>query len=120
MDLGDVLWAMVAFFFWFMFFWMFIAVFGDIFRRDDLSGWGKAGWMLVIFVLPFLGLLIYVISRPRMTEQDLQLVRQRGYEPGAARYSAADEVAKLAKLRDAGEISPDEYEQMKSRALAKV
>ena len=117
MDLGDVLWAMLAFLFWVMFFWMFIAIFSDIFRRSDLSGWGKAGWIVVIFVLPFLGILIYLITRPKPTEAELQLVRQREYG-GAVGYSTADELAKLAKLRDAGDITADEYEAAKSRALA--
>ena len=61
---GDVLWSMVVFFFWFMFIWMFIAIFSDIFRRD-LSGWSKAGWIILIVVLPFLGILIYLIVRPK-------------------------------------------------------
>jgi predicted membrane channel-forming protein YqfA (hemolysin III family) len=116
-DLGDVLWAMLAFLFWVMFFWMFIAVFGDIFRRDDLSGWGKAGWILLVFVLPLIGLLIYVISRPRMSERDMQLM---GRYDERGRYSAADEVAKLAQLRDAGEISPDEFERLKNSAMTRI
>jgi hypothetical protein len=62
--LGDLLWSMLVFFFWFMAIWVFIAVFADIFARPDLSGWAKAGWILLIFVLPFLGALIYVIARP--------------------------------------------------------
>ena len=45
MDLGDLLWAMLAFLFWFMVIWIFVAAFGDIFRREDLSVWGKAGWI---------------------------------------------------------------------------
>ena len=119
MDLGDVLWAMLAMFFWVMVFWMFIVVFGDIFRRNDLSGWGKAGWVILIFVLPFIGLLIYTIVRPRGMEQELQIVGRSVPEPRAG-YSVADEVGKLAKLRDAGEITAEEYETMKSRALARV
>jgi hypothetical protein len=59
-NLGEVLWAMLVFFFWFMAIWIFINVFGDIFRREDVSGWGKAGWIFLIFVLPFLGVLITV------------------------------------------------------------
>jgi uncharacterized membrane protein len=62
---GTFMWGMLAFFFWFMFIWMFIATFADIFRRRDLSGWGKAAWIAVIVILPFLGILIYVIARPR-------------------------------------------------------
>jgi hypothetical protein len=62
--LTELLWSMLVFFFWFMAIWVFIAVFADIFARPDLSGWAKAGWILLIFVLPFLGALIYVIARP--------------------------------------------------------
>jgi hypothetical protein len=61
---GTFLWGMVAFFFWFVLIWMFIAAFADIFRRRDLSGWAKAGWILVIAALPLIGILIYVIARP--------------------------------------------------------
>jgi len=64
--LGNVIWAMIVFFFWVMFIWMFIAVFADIFRRDDIGGGAKAGWILLIVILPFLGILIYVIARPRI------------------------------------------------------
>ncbi|MGH2635948.1 MAG: SHOCT domain-containing protein, partial [Actinomycetota bacterium] len=111
MDLGEFLWSMLAFFFWFMVVWMVITVFGDIFRRDDVSGWGKAGWILLIVVLPFLGILVYVIARPRMTEQDRRIAsRMHDRSRRLAGYSAADEVAKLASLRDAGELTAEEYE----------
>ena len=69
-NLGNVLWAMLVFFFWIMAIWIFIAIFSDIFRRRDLSGWAKGGWIFLIFILPFLGALIYMIARPKMTEQD--------------------------------------------------
>ena len=121
MNLGEFLWGLLAFFFWFMAIWIFIAVFGDIYRRDDLSGWGKAGWIVLIFVLPFIGVLIYLIARPKMTEQDRRLVQTAmERERRVAGYSAADEVAKLAQLRDAGEITADEYEEMKRRAMLEV
>ena len=70
---GELMWTMLAFFFWFMLIWMFIHVFADIFRRDDLSGGAKAGWILLIFILPLFGILIYVIVRPTMTEQDREM-----------------------------------------------
>jgi hypothetical protein len=63
-DFGDVMWTMFAFFFWFMLIWMFIAIFADIIRRRDLSGGAKAGWILLIFILPLFGILIYLIARP--------------------------------------------------------
>ena len=62
--LGNLLVAMIAFFFLFLCIWLFIAVFADIFTRPDLSGWGKAGWVLLIFILPVIGILIYLIARP--------------------------------------------------------
>jgi hypothetical protein len=67
--LGSVLWTMLVFFFWFMAIWIFITVFADIFRRNDLGGGAKAGWILLIFILPFLGALIYVATRPRVDDQ---------------------------------------------------
>lgn len=119
MNLGEVLWAMLVFLFWFMFIWMFIGVFADIFRREDLSGWGKAGWILLIVVLPFLGILIYMIARPKMTEQDRRMLTEaQEAQRRAAGYSAADEIAKLAKLRDEGQITAEEYERLKTQALA--
>jgi len=118
LNLGEVLWAMLAFFFWFMVIWMFIAVFADIFRRNDLSGGMKAMWILLFFILPFLGLLIYMIARPKMTAQDKEMMEQmQEAQRRASGYSAADEVAKLAKLRDSGEITADQYEEMKKRAM---
>ena len=63
-NLGDLLIAMVAFFFLFLAIWLFIVLFADIFGRKDLSGWGKAGWTLLIFILPLIGILIYLIARP--------------------------------------------------------
>ena len=115
---GSFLWATVVFFFWFIFIWMFITIFADIFRRDDLSGGAKAGWIILIVLVPFLGILIYMIARPKMTEQDKEMLaaaqeQQRRLEG----YSPADEIAKLATLRDEGKITPEEYEAMKAKAL---
>jgi Tfp pilus assembly protein PilO len=118
---GSVLWAMVVFFFWFMLIWIFIGVFADLFRRNDLSGWAKAGWLLLIFVVPFLGVLIYLIARPKMTEQDKEMMAaMQERERRATGYSAADEVAKLAKLRDEGKITAEEFEKMKQQAMMQV
>jgi amino acid permease len=118
---GSVLLAMIYFFFIFMLIWMFIAVFADIFRRNDPSGGMKAFWIILIFIIPLLGILIYVIARPKMTEQDKELMAQaQEAQRRAEGYSAADEVAKLAKLRDEGKISAEEYEEMKKRAMLEV
>jgi hypothetical protein len=119
--LGDLLWSMLVFFFWFMAIWVFIGVFADIFRRNDISGWGKAGWVLLIFVLPFIGVLIYLIARPKMTAQDREEIEQaQEAQRRFSGYSAADEIDKLAKLRDSGQISAEEYEDLKRKAMMSV
>jgi Phospholipase_D-nuclease N-terminal len=62
--LGDLLLGILGFFFAILAIWLFIVIFADIFTRPDLSGWGKAGWVLLIFILPVIGILIYLIARP--------------------------------------------------------
>jgi len=120
-NFGDVLWGMLVFFFWFMAIWIFIAVFADIFRRNDISGWAKAGWILLIFLVPFLGALIYIIARPKMTAQDKELLeRSQEAQRRIEGYSPADEIAKLAKLRDDGKITAEEYEDMKKKAMMQL
>jgi hypothetical protein len=116
---GDLLWASIVFFFWFIFIWMFIGVFADIFRRNDIGGGAKAGWIILIVLLPFLGILIYMIARPKMTEQDKQMIDEyQQAERRAAGYSSAEEIAKAKELLDKGAISQEEFEQLKARALA--
>ena len=118
-SLGTILWGMLVFFFWFMAIWIFIAVFADIFRRNELSGLAKAGWIVLIFVIPFLGALIYIIARPRVTSQDVQRMAQaEAAGKAAASVSPADELAKLQQLKDAGTISDAEFEALKQKALA--
>ncbi len=115
---GDVFLSFLVFYFWFMFIWIFIRIFADIFGREDLGGGAKAGWIILIIILPFLGCLIYMIARPKMTEQDRrQIAEAEEMQRRVSGYSAADEIEKLGKLRDEGKITPEEYESMKARAL---
>jgi energy-coupling factor transporter transmembrane protein EcfT len=115
---GNVLWTMIVFFFWLMAIWIFITIFADIFRRNDLSGWAKAGWIFLLFILPFIGALIYVIARPKMTPQDREMMeRAQETQRRLQGYSAADEIQKISTLRDQGKITADEYEQMKRQAM---
>jgi Phospholipase_D-nuclease N-terminal len=118
---GSVLWTMLVFFFWVMAIWIFIALFTDIFRRNDLSGAAKAGWILLIFIVPFIGCLIYMIARPKMTEQDRQMIEQaQEAQRRIEGYSAADEITKLSALRDSGKISAEEYEDLKRKAMMQL
>jgi uncharacterized membrane protein len=120
-NVGSVLWTMLVLFFWVMAIWIFIAIFADIFRRNDLSGWAKAGWIFLIFIVPFLGALIYIIARPKMTAQDKEMMEQaQEAQRRISGYSPADEIAKLAELRDKGEISAEEYTDLKRKATMQL
>ena len=116
--LSDFLITVVWLFFWTMALMIFISVFSDIFRREDLSGGMKAVWIIVIFVLPFLGCLIYMIARPKMTAQDVRSIAQaEAASKAVAGVSTADELTKLTQLRDANVISPQQYEALKAKLL---
>jgi hypothetical protein len=105
---GTVLWSMLVLFFWFAVIWMFIGIFADILRRD-MSGWAKAGWLLLIIILPFLGMLIYLIARPS------SVGNLAGY--GLRNVGSVDEIAKAARLHDEGKITSEEFERLKQQAL---
>ena len=114
----DVFWYLLVFFLWIMFFWIFITVVADIFRLDDMTGWKKAAWLVLIIVLPFLGILIYVIARPKMTAQDVRMITQaEAAQQAAAGVSTADELSKLKQLHTQGVLSDSEYESLKQKAI---
>lgn len=115
----DIFWSMMVFFIWVMAIWLFIALLGDVMRRNDLSGLAKAGWIIFMIVLPFLGALIYIITRPKMTAQDVHMMAQSDAAYRAASgVSTADELSKLGELRAQGVINDQEYEDLKRKALA--
>ena len=119
MTFGELLWGMLVFYLWFMVIWMFIQVFADIFRRENLSGWGKAGWIFLIFVVPFLGILIYMIVRPKNTEQDKRMMAEaQATQARLQGGSAADDIAKAKALLDQGAITQAEFDSIKAKALA--
>ena len=116
----EFFWWMFMFYLVFIVIWMFIRVFADIFRRENLSGWGKAGWIILIFVIPFLGILIYVIARPKNTEQDQRDDgrRCRPSRRGSSGGSSVDDIAKAQALLDKGSITQAEFDAIKAKALA--
>jgi hypothetical protein len=118
----DVMWTMLVFFMWVIWFWLLITIFSDLFRRD-LSGWAKAGWVIFLIILPFLGVLIYLIT------QSKAMAERRNQEAQAAQSQfdsyvrnvsggSAEQIAKGKELLDSGAITPDEYEALKRKALA--
>ena len=122
---GQVFWSMLWFFLWIIWFWLLIIVFSDIFRSQDLSGWGKALWSIFIIFVPYLGVFVYLIARGhKMQEHTLQQAQQqdaamRQYVQNVtASGGTADEIARLADLRDKGVISDAEFQQAKAKALA--
>jgi ABC-type multidrug transport system fused ATPase/permease subunit len=120
----DVFWTMLWFFLFFIWIWLLITIFVDLFRSQDLSGWAKAGWVIFVIILPFLGILFYLIFRGgSMHERALQQAQQqesdfRQYVQETAQTSSADQLSKLADLRDRGVITSEEFDQQKARILA--
>jgi NADH:ubiquinone oxidoreductase subunit 6 (subunit J) len=115
----EFFWYMLLIYIWFMVIWMFIQVFADIFRRENLSGWGKAGWIALLFIVPFLGILIYMIARPKNTEQDQRMMAEaQATQARLVGGSAVDDIAKAQELLDKGAITQAEFDSIKAKALA--
>jgi membrane protein implicated in regulation of membrane protease activity len=120
-----VFWTILEIFLWVIWIWILIWVFIDIFRSQDLSGWGKALWFLFVLFIPLIGVLVYLIARGgKMQEHAAQQAQQddqqfRAYvKEAAGPESTADQLAKLADLRDRGVISAAEFEREKAKILA--
>jgi len=118
-------WTIVEIFLWVIWIWILIYVFIDIFRSRDLSGGAKALWFIFVLFIPLIGVLVYLIARGgKMHERAVQEAQQqdqafRAYVKDAASSgSSADQLAKLADLRDRGVISPEEFEREKAKILA--
>lgn len=117
--------TMLWFFFFVAWIWLLITLVADIFRSHDLSGWGKALWTLLIVILPVLGALIYLIARGEgMAERQVQDYERREQEfrsyvrdVSSNGASTAEELTKLARLRDGGVITAEEFEAQKTKLL---
>ncbi len=122
---ADFFWFMIITFLWVAWILVLIRVFADIFRSDS-SGWAKAGWTIFVIVLPFLGVLVYLIAQGAdMAQRDLSSAAameraQRDYirEVAGGSGSAADDLEKLAALKDRGVLTEDEFSQYKAKLLA--
>jgi hypothetical protein len=121
----DVMWTMLVFFLWITWFWLLFTIWGDIFRRDDISGWGKTGWLIFTVVLPFLGVFVYLISQNQgMTARNVERARaQRAQLDDYVRETAggggaAAEIEKAKALLDSGALTQEEFDAVKRKALA--
>jgi len=123
----DVMWTMLVFFAWLIWFWLLITVFGDVFRRTDLSGLGKAGWIVFVIVLPYLGVLIYMIAQHEgMEQRNMAQVQQSKAQMDdyvrsvASSSDPAEQIAKGKSLLDQGAITQAEFDTLKQKALAQA
>jgi Short C-terminal domain/Phospholipase_D-nuclease N-terminal len=123
--LGDALLTVIEIFVFVTYFWILITIFGDLFRDHQLSGWAKAGWLLFVFVVPLLGMLIYLITRGEgmreraVKEQaDMRRHMDEYIRDTAGGSSPVDELHKLSELKDKGAISDAEFERAKAKLLA--
>ncbi|MFG2601143.1 SHOCT domain-containing protein [Streptomyces sp. NPDC048462] len=128
----NLFWTMLWFFLWIMWLFLLFRVIMDIFRSDDLGGWAKAGWLILALVLPYLGVLIYVIARGKsMGTRDAREAKERDAAfkayvrdaagsdgaGGATKGSHVDDLTRLADLKDKGAITDEEYQQAKTKLL---
>ena len=128
MPLLDVFFATMWLFLWILWIFLLVRIIMDIFRSNDLGGWGKAGWLAFVIILPFLGVLVYVLARGgRMSEHDVADAQAqdkafRSYVRDATQNGGgpADEIAKLADLRDRGVISDSDFQHGKDQVLRRA
>jgi hypothetical protein len=138
----DLFWSFLWFFCLMLWFWLLFRVFGDLFRRHDIGGWGKTGWTIFVICLPFIGVFTYLIAQGRaMADRDVRQAQAVQQETDAYIRSVAtgnghagnghaanghagtgrsgiDEIARAKQLLDSGTITADEFAQLKQRALA--
>jgi hypothetical protein len=121
----DILWTTLIFFAWVIFIWIAITVLIDVFRRDDLSGWGKAAWTIFVVILPWIGVLVYLIAQHQgMAERRAKDVAssQAQFDNAVRRAAgaggAANEIEKAKQLLDSGAITQAEFDAIKAKALA--
>jgi heme A synthase len=116
---GQFLLGVIYLFGWVILFWLIITVLADLFRRHDVSGWVKALWVILVILLPFIGVLAYLITQhagmaERSTKQAAQARDQLRQSMG---FSVADELDKLERMKSEGKVSPDEYDRLRARLV---
>ncbi|MDX3733231.1 SHOCT domain-containing protein [Streptomyces caniscabiei] len=125
----SVFWSMLLLFLWIMWFVLLFRVVVDIFRDDDMSGWAKAGWLVLTILLPFLGVFVYVVARGKnMGRREVAQARaqQAAFDDyirqtakgGEGRSTSVDELARLSEIRSRGDITDDEFRRAKELVLS--
>ncbi|MEU9465878.1 SHOCT domain-containing protein [Streptomyces avermitilis] len=124
----SVFWSMLVFFLWIMWFILLFRIIVDIFRDDDMSGWAKTGWLVLVILLPFLGVFVYVIARGKgMGRREVAQARaqQEAFDryvretaKGGGRSSSVDELVRLSEIRARGDITDEEFRKAKELVLS--
>jgi Phospholipase_D-nuclease N-terminal/Short C-terminal domain len=120
----DFFWDVLLLFAWIVWFWLLITVFADLFRRHDTSGWAKVAWVVFVIVLPYLGVLVYLlVEHDGMTERNVKAAEasQRQFDQyvkSVASSNPTDEIAKAQDLLSKGAITQAEFDQLKQKALS--
>jgi hypothetical protein len=121
----SIIWTMIVIFAWIIWFWLLISIGADLFRRHDCSGWVKAFWLIFIILVPFVGVLVYLIVNSKgMAERNVKNIQQSQAEMDtyiksvAGSGGAAAEIERAKGLLDSGAITQAEFDQIKSKALA--
>jgi len=125
--LGNALWTMFVFFAWIIWIWLLFTIFADLFRRSDVSGWGKAGWTVFVLVVPFIGVFVYLVaegkgmSDRRMAEAQAAQQNFDTYVRSVATtngHNPTAEIQQAKQLLDSGAITQEEFDSIKQKALA--
>ena len=122
----EVFWTILIFMGFFIWIWLLFVVFGDVFRRSDIGGWGKAGWIIFVIILPYLGVFVYLIAEHKgMTERQIKDAKAAQSQMDAYVREVAgggsdptQQIAKADELLKAGTITQDEFDAIKRKALA--
>ncbi|MGW4803113.1 SHOCT domain-containing protein [Kitasatospora sp. NPDC004272] len=131
----DIFWTMLELFLWILWFFLLFKIITDVFRSEDMGGWGKAGWTIFVILLPFLGVLVYLIARGgSMHQRDVDQARRAdaafqdyvrkaagtggGTTGGGTTTGHVEDLAKLADLKNSGALSEEEYQRAKDKLLA--
>ena len=116
---SNFLMNMLGIFAFVVWFWLLVIIYGDLFRRHDISGWGKALWVLALVLASYLGIFAYLITQGRgMAERNAQQAQQARDElRQVVGYSAADEITKLDQLKKSGSITDDEFKRLRAKLV---
>jgi hypothetical protein len=116
---SNFLMNMIAIFAFVVWFWLLVIIYGDLFRRHDISGWGKALWVLALVLTFYLGIFAYLITQGRgMAERNAQQAQQARDElRRVVGYSTADEISKLDQLKKSGSITDDEFRRLRAKLV---